>query len=371
MDGHRYPRLLSLRIRNLRNLRSLTLDLEACHRGICITGGNGAGKTALLEAVYLLARGRTFRGRKAGPLTTDGEQRTIIECRFQQADAQGDSILSFERTPRESVRQCNGWVLRGQSPHESPLLVKLVGENPQALLEGQPALRRALLDWNVFHVEHRFGGWRNDLRRVLSQRNAALRQGSRAVAAWDGPFIEFAERIHDARRAFVSCWRTEFTRLADGFPFLDGCDLRYKQGWARDADLGAALERSRHVDLTRCQTASGPHRADLVITRDGVIVRLSRGQAKAAVCLLQLAAEQVHRANGLKPSIWLLDDLAAEIDAAAFKRLRSLYAGVCGQCITTRVGVGDVIVGNAPSPNAQMSHMEHPTRGQSKPVDAP
>lgn len=352
MTGRRYPRLLSLRIRNLRNLRNLSIDLRGYDGGLCVTGGNGAGKTTLLEAIYLLARGRSFRGRKAGPLTTDGELRTVIEGRFQQGGAQADSVLMLERTPRECVRQVNGLVLQGQSPHESPLLVKLVGENSQGLLEGQPALRRALLDWNVFHVEPRFGQLRNDLRRVINQRNAALHQGPRAAGAWDAPFLELSARIHRSRCRFVSSWRTEFVSLAKDFPFLDGCDLQYRQGWAKDMDLGDVLERLNQADLQRRQTAAGPHRADLVITREDVGVRLSRGQAKTATCLLQLAAENVHQSHGLHPSIWLLDDLAAELDSASLERLSNLYARVRGQCVTTRVGIGDVIVSTTPSPSA-------------------
>lgn len=346
MDVRRYPQLLSLRIRNLRNLRNLTFDLNGYRQGFRITGGNGAGKTTLLEAIYLLARGRSFRGRKAGPLTTDGEQRTVIECRFQPADAQADSVVIVERMSNALVRQCNGLVLHGQAPHESPLLVKLVGENSQALLEGQPAFRRALLDWNVFHVEHHFSRLRNDLRRVLNQRNAALRHGARASATWDGPFVEISHRMHISRSDFAMRWRNEFVRLAEDFPFLYGCDLQYRQGWAEDTDLASALERSRSGDIQRGQTSAGPHRADLHITRDDVIVRLSRGQAKTAVCLLQLAAELVHQSHGLSPSIWLLDDLAAELESDALDRLMDLYARVSGQCVITHIGVGDVTISN-------------------------
>lgn len=98
MDGLKGLRLLTLRIRNLRNLRSVDLDLRQRSQRILLTGANGAGKTTLLEAVYLLARGRSFRGRKAGSLTSDGERRTLVEGRFCEVDSSSESILVFERS---------------------------------------------------------------------------------------------------------------------------------------------------------------------------------------------------------------------------------------------------------------------------------
>lgn len=225
MDGLKGLRLLTLRIRNLRNLRSVDLDLRQRSQRILLTGANGAGKTTLLEAVYLLARGRSFRGRKAGSLTSDGERRTLVEGRFCEVDSSSESILVFERSGRGSLRRYNSVAMGPLPPSDSPLRVKLVGENPQVLLEGEPTLRRGLLDWNVFHVEHQFGRLRADVRRVLAQRNAALRQGGARVSAWDPAFVELSDQLTVKRMAFLDRWRTQFRSLAEDFAFLDGCDL--------------------------------------------------------------------------------------------------------------------------------------------------
>ncbi|NCC23428.1 MAG: DNA replication and repair protein RecF, partial [Alphaproteobacteria bacterium] len=321
MDGLKGPRLLTLRIRNLRNLRNLDLDLRESSQRVLLTGANGAGKTTLLEAIYLLARGRSFRGRKAGSLTTDGERRTLIEGRFREVDSSSDSILVFERSGRGSLRRYNSVVMGSLPPSESPLRVKLVGENPQMLLEGDPTLRRGLLDWNVFHVEHQLGRLRADLRRVLAQRNAALREGGARVSAWDPAFVDLSNQMTGKRMAFLDRWRTQFRSLADDFAFLDGCDLFFERGWPKDSELLSILERGRSAEIQRGQTLAGAHRADFRINHDGSPSRLSRGQAKVAVCLLQLAAERVHRMAGLAPSLWLLDDVDAELDKASADRL--------------------------------------------------
>jgi DNA replication and repair protein RecF len=359
MEGSYGPRLASLRISNLRNLRCLTLDLDGRAGGVLVTGSNGAGKTTVLEALYLLARGRSFRGRKAGGLTTDGELRTVIEGRLEEPGCPGESVVVFERTAREAHRRFNGIAIKGQSPQESPLRVKLVGENPQSLLDGEPALRRALLDWNVFHVERQLGRLRADLRRVLNQRNAALRRVPRGMCEWDGVFVELSEQITAKRRAFVNVWRSHFLGLSRGFTFLDGCDLVYTQGWPPDSDLFSVLERSRTMEVARGQTLAGPHRADLTIARDDLPLRLSRGQAKVAVCLLQVAAERVHLAEGLPPSLWLLDDLEAELDSVTAGQLMQLYAALAGQRFMTRIGSGEIRVTDIHAGCSSMFHVEH------------
>jgi DNA replication and repair protein RecF len=334
------------------------LDLREKSRRILLTGANGAGKTTILEAVYLLARGRSFRGRKAGSLTTDGERRTLIEGRFREANSSSESILVFERSSRGSLRRYNGVAIGSLPPTDSPLRVKLVGENPQALLEGEPAFRRGLLDWNVFHVEHQLGQLRADLRRVLAQRNAALRQAGSGASFWDPAFVDLSVRITAKRAVFVDLWRTQFRSIADDFSFLDGCDLFFERGWPNDDELTEILDRGRNAEIHRGQTLAGAHRADFGIGRDGSPPRLSRGQAKVAVCLLQLSAERVHCGEGLAPSLWLLDDIDAELDRGTADRLWGLFEDPAAQQFVAQLNPECRNTAEEPSASDTMFHVE-------------
>jgi DNA replication and repair protein RecF len=135
----------------------------------------------------------------------------------------------------------------------------------------------------------------------------------------------------------------------------------FDRGWAVDTDLADALERDRPTELMRGQTLAGPHRADLALMRDGRRLRLSRGQAKVAVCLLQLAAERVHQTDGLPPTVWLLDDIDAELDPSTAGRLWGLFDDPAVQGFVTRVaGAADVAV-EANSSRGARFHVEHGT----------
>lgn len=348
--------LCSLRVQSLRNLERLRLETDAST--ILLTGVNGAGKTTLLEAIYLLARGKTFRGTKAGPLCTVGEQKTRIKGLFIWPERERLAIV-FERDHSGSKRvfEPSGWLESAEFP--LPLQVKLLSENAQILLDGEPDLRRRFLDWNVFHVEPGFGRVHKDFRRVLIQRNAAIRSKSGSRDLWDTTFVQYGEALEGYRRAFVDAWRTAFLEMCRAFAFLAECDIRYRRGWPEESTLSESIQDYRAREYERGFTLTGPSRADFYIERDSHRVGLSRGQAKVTVALLQLAAERVHLASGRPPAMFLLDDLEAELDTDTAARLWSVFCSTASQIVITRVAAkpDSGVLGGIRS--IDMFHVEH------------
>lgn len=352
------PGLRSLRLESLRNIRRLDLAFDT--QPLLLTGANGAGKTSILEAIYLLARGRTFRGTKAGPLTTQGESYTRIEGIYQPSDH--DAVrLRYVKEGATASRDVHPplWPETGSADWRSPLQVKLVGENAQILLDGEPSLRRRFLDWNVFHVEHRFAQIHKDFTRVLMQRNAAIRSGGGQHGLWDRSFIALAESMDRRRAAFHAEWRACFLDLRDDYPFLQGADLRYRRGWPDGRELGETLASLVDQESARGYTLAGPSRADFRVEPGEGRRGFSRGQAKIVVALLQLAAERVHRAHGRDPVVWLLDDLEAELDRTMAERLWNAFGSTGNQVIATRVATdGDPGI-FADTESLAMFHVEH------------
>lgn len=327
--------LRALRVESLRNL--VRLSFETAASIVVLTGANGAGKTTLLEAVYLLLRGRTFRGRKAGPLVSHGAERLRILGQIE-TDSGEWGRLELERDGSGTSRMVDppSWLDSGEQGF--PIRLKLVGENAQLLLEGDPDLRRRFIDWNVFHVEPRFARLHSELRRVLAQRNAGIRSRGSDYRLWDAPFLSASTALDASRQAFVKEWDAEFAALCADFPFADGCEIGYTRGWPDDISLADALARSRPQERERGFTLIGPSRADFQILRDGHRQAFSRGQTKVLVTLLQLAAEQVHLKVGRSPAIFLLDDFETELDDAMVSRLWQTLCRTRSQIVCTRVG---------------------------------
>ncbi|MBK1722076.1 DNA replication/repair protein RecF [Thiocystis violacea] len=355
-DGARQSGLRALGVESLRNLRQLRLETDASV--VVITGGNGAGKTTVLEAVYLLVRGKSFRGQKAGPLCTTGERRLSLRGRFDLPDGEPFHIR-FERDRSGTKRVFDPEGGLDQSSGRLPVQIKLVSENAQLLLDGEPELRRRLLDWNVFHVEPRFARVHRDFRRTLAQRNAALKGMARHQGVWDSAFAQAAGALTAYRHAFFTHWRGEFLRLAATLPFLVDCDLRFDPGCPAGLSLEEAMAAARADELERGFTVIGPSRADLYIARDGRRIGFSRGQTKAVVALLQLAAEAVHRAHGRAPAIFLLDDFEAELDEATAGSLWEQFSATASQLIATRVTSRRECGLLLTRPSVDMFHVEH------------
>lgn len=324
----------TLSVAGLRNIREARLTLGS--GSVLILGRNGAGKTTVLEAIYLLARGRSFRSHRSGDLTTVGAQETRIHSVIENQGLSMD--WTFIRGGRNHGRWIDGVAVGQGAQHGVRLAVRLVGENAPQLLEADPALRRRFLDWNLFHVEQGYGTALARYRVVLDQRNAWLKQGGRGRSVWDEEFITSGELLDRLRCRGVAAIAAAFDRLTQEFDVLSGVTPTYLRGTPRDCSLADALAADSEAEKAVGFTRVGPHRSDISLVRDGKPASLSRGQIKLAVCLMQLACDAVEMECSHTRSIWLLDDLACDLDDETADRLVSLFVGSECQCIFTAIG---------------------------------
>ena len=310
-----------------------------------ITGDNGSGKTSLLEAMHLMAHGRSFRGRVRDGLVRNGDQALQI---FVEWEAPG------QPGRRAGLRHSgSGWEARldgGTVDHLGQLCEALAvitfEPGSHALVDGGSETRRRYLDWGLFHVERSDAGgdflsqWRRHAR-ALKQRNALLRQG-RADAqldAWEHELAQAGEAISEQRDAYLERLRPHVDALlAEILPAAGAVTLSLQPGWRRqDLPLADALLLARERDLKQGHTTLGPHRADLKLDfrdlpgREG----LSRGQAKLAALVLLLAqARQLAAHTGHWP-VLQMDDLASELDRHHQQRVLQVLAASGAQVFVT------------------------------------
>lgn len=306
------------------------------------TGGNGAGKTSVLEALHLMAYGRSFRGRVREGLVREGQ--TALEVFVEWGESgvpasHSDDALATPgfRQRRAGLRHSgHDWSgrLDGAGVAQlgdlcAALAVVTFEPGSHALITGSAEIRRRYLDWGLFHVEHDFlGTWRR-YSRALKQRNALLKTRAplSQLDSWDHELAEAGEPLTRLRQAYLDALQPRFCELlADLAPALGDSRLDYLPGWRRDEiPLADALLMVRDRDLQSGFTSVGPHRADWRIQFEGIPGRdaLSRGQAKLTA-LSALLAQAGHFADstGEWPVI-ALDDLASELDRAHQLRVLS------------------------------------------------
>ncbi|MGM0411934.1 MAG: DNA replication/repair protein RecF [Pseudomonadota bacterium] len=332
--------LRRLVLRGLRNIEDL--DLEPGPGVNWLIGPNASGKTSILEGVHILGLGRSFRARSLRRVVQGGRGRLVAYG--EAAWHGGDHRLGVEGGEGETRLRRDGGDAGSIAELADCLPLQLVNPDSHRLVEGPPAERRALVDWGVFHVEPAFlRQWRR-YRRVLEQRNAALRQGSGpAVArAWDQELIALGEAVDSARRRYLADLAPRAVATAGRHFGLEGLELSLHSGWARERTLADALEAGWEGDRRQGHTGSGPHRAELAIRVDGAAAaeRVSRGQQKLLAAALRLAQLELFGERMGEGALLLLDDLPAELDEVHRQRLLAAVRELGIQALVTATEEG-------------------------------
>jgi len=164
-----------------------------------IAGPNASGKTSLLEAIYYLGRGRSFRVSGNRELVQSGAGGFTLFGEIQADDRlhrAGIEIEAGKRRVRVDEENAGSAELAALMP------VQAIDPEIHNLVQGGPEFRRRFLDWGVFHVKHQFlDAWRR-YQQALRQRNAALRQGEpdSSVRAWDPELAASGDEVDRLRR---------------------------------------------------------------------------------------------------------------------------------------------------------------------------
>lgn len=323
--------LAELRVNNLRCIEAATLELSSELN--LISGENGAGKTSVLEAIFLLGRGRSFRTRAAERLIRHGESALTVFGRNTDQPAKAAGI----EVSREGTRaRINGENVQTLLELSGVLPVQAIDPEIHKLIEQGPERRRRWLDWLVFHVEPNFALQWARYQRALKQRNAALKAGAVNVATWDAILVDAGNVISRARQAAVDRLEPYLQRLFSAFSGL-AVQVGFHAGWAGDRTFEEQLHLNMSRDRERGITHSGPHRADVDLRLHGRIARevLSRGQQKlTAVAMMVSQLQLLQTEFGMRATL-LLDDPAAELDSKNLRRLFDEVSSLKCQMIAT------------------------------------
>ena len=346
--SNRPMHLIRLEVENLRIIQTAGL---APGPGLnLIVGANGSGKSSLLEAIQLLCTGRSFRSRRSEEFIRRGASETRIHARIREDD--GDCVaVGIEKRRRSTRIRLAESEVRSASVLARRFPLVVVPPDSQRLVFDGADLRRRLLDWGLFHVEHDYAAVHQDYRRVLQQRNAQLRvlPEPQALAPWDLEMEETGGKLHHLRQIHLGRILPRVSLLASELSALE-VSVHYKAGWDETMPLAEALAGTLARDAARGYTGLGPHRADLELRVDGRPAQqvLSRGEAKLVCVALWLAQVRDHQLQtGGSPAV-LVDDLAAELDPENRRRVFQSMRDLGVQGFVT--SLSDGLARDVPSP---------------------
>lgn len=340
-------------VHHVRSFDFFTADLHA--NVTLILGNNGTGKTTLLESLYLLGRGTSFRGRDRD-IITHGKQLAEIKLvddsgssRRTRLTLTGETFIKeFSVEDKKSARL----------PTKHRLPVVLFEPDELRLLSSSPQRRRDFFDGILARLYPHYQTVLSRYNRVLLQRNELLKQGNLMspatweshLFAWDIKFAELATEITNARHDFIELATARMPQLYSmlaGSAHTVAASYSSPRHVSYQQQLLHRLERFRVQDADRGFTSTGPHREDILISLDThpVSETASRGEMRTimlAFKLLEVAlAEEL---TGKRPLI-LMDDVFSELDVS--REIQLMHALESYQTIITATDLRDELKINA------------------------
>jgi|SRR5579862_4103687 len=328
------------RIKDFRNLSEV--ELVPCSRGLNIVyGDNGSGKTSLLESIYYLSLGRSFRTSLVSSLIRHSSEKFSLFAQLLN-DAERHIPIGMERNLSGVLHlRCEEKEATTITELTALLPIRIINCYSYQLLESGPAFRRKYLDWGLFYQTNQFLPCWRAYERALKQRNVILRnrRPKKELDVWTMELVKYGEELTKFRRDYVQTLSPFVIEMAKELLSLSHLEINYRVGWDETMDLTSALAHSYDYELRSGRTQWGPHRSDLDISINGLAAKhfLSRGQQKLLICAMILAQGLLLSRDMNKKLIYLVDDLPSELDWQSKRKLISLLSRQQTQVFITAI----------------------------------
>ena len=350
-----------IKLANFRNLKSFSADTVAQLN--LLQGGNGSGKTAVLEAICLMARGRSFRSGPLGGLLNIESEDMAVHLDVLDSHKTSLCLSGIKRRGESLVFRVDGVNQNRGSVVSRFLPVQVVTPDESNLIFSGPSIRRSFLDWGLFHVEPGYLELARNYKKTLKQRNAWMRGGNRGADPWlqelaalaaqiNGKRISYLERIYHLLRVDLS-----------HFGVLGQVGLDYYGGGVGENPNEAfeALRGRAFHDQQAGATSLGPHRGDIKITLNDAPAKtyLSRGQAKLVSVLFALSQSKLLLKDRSTKSILLIDDISAELDEDNLLQCMELISSAQMQAFVTSSSSLFSAIVEKPFEESKTFHVKH------------
>lgn len=322
-----------------------------------IHGCNGAGKTNLLDAIYLGCTGRSSRTNADRELVRFDAAVARVELHGEAEDGPHELTVGLDPGERRRLAADGVTVARLTDVAVRPLTSVFLPDRLE-IVKGAPALRRNHLDQLVTGLWPARSGPRRDYASALAQRNALLarvRVGATdrgSLETWDAQLAGHGIEVMTHRASAIEAIAEGFTAVAAELGVDGEAQIAYRpRSKATSAEaLAAELAERVDSDLARGFTGHGPHRDDVAIKRDGRDLRTygSQGEQRLALLALLLSERAALAETRGRPPLMLLDDVMSELDESRRRRLVEILASVGGQSVITTTDLAHVPGGDEP-----------------------
>ncbi|MBI2844346.1 MAG: DNA replication/repair protein RecF [Armatimonadetes bacterium] len=335
---------------HITNFRNYIDDSFQPDEGInVLVGPNGQGKSAILEAAYVLATSKSHRTSRDGDLIRIGSNWARVTAEVEREE-RGDVILEITlvRNEKKTVRI-------NRVKHEKvgdivgQMNAVIFSSSDLDMVKGEPSNRRRFLNLEVSQISPQYVYALGRYKRVLEQRNKVVKEArigrtnGRSLEVWDEQLVRYGSILIEKRAVFVrrlsEIAERVYNQLAGG---LENLEVFYEPSVRIDSPksqeeisetFAKQLLDARKADIVRGTTTKGPHRDDISFKVNDMEVRYygSQGQQRSVALAVKLAEIGLVEETVGEPPIALLDDVGAELDQ---QRRAQVFDFVYDRCQT-------------------------------------
>jgi DNA replication and repair protein RecF len=325
--------LKRLRLQNFRNYHKVSISF--CDTVNIIEGDNGQGKTNLLEALFFLSIGRSFRTHHLSEIIRTGANYFYVEALFERDGIEQLLKIHFESGERKIFYNDTSY----------PNFSQLLGLLPQTLyspldiemIMGSPQIRRRFLNLHIAQTDPLYVFHLTRYAKALKQRNAMLKQKrSDTIDVWEEEMAKSAEYLVNSRKILL----LELSKRISPYyqrlvPEPEGVELRYQP--SLDKQFKEHWVKSRKRELELRNTINGPHRDDFSILRDAQNAKIfaSEGQKRSIITAIKLAEFSLLQERAQTVPIMSIDDFGVHLDDHRATLLKKELARMGQVFITT------------------------------------
>jgi DNA replication and repair protein RecF len=358
-------------VENFRNIE--TAEVSFSPRVNLLLGDNAQGKTNLLEAISLMALGKSFRGARDADLIRFGKDRASVILDYSDHIRQMRLSATLMAGRKRRMEQ-NGLPVGKMSELIGGLRVVLFCPEHLSIIKSGPELRRNFLDVAISQLKPVYMGALQRYQKILKERNRLIKEASESDAArrtMEDTIDVWSEQLA-SEGAVIARYRVEYIQkmrqaakdvFADmtggveipDFHYLGTAHLPFEEDYldtkkTKEAYLNL-LTTSHAREIGAGYTLWGIHRDDVDITLNGVCARLfaSQGQQRSLALAMKLAEGEICHAASSEHPVYLFDDVLSELDAKRRDYLTSrirdkqVILTTCEQTETERLCDANVI----------------------------
>lgn len=315
-----------IRLYQFRNIRNQKVPVH--YEQVFLVGPNGQGKTNFLEALYVLAYGKSFRSNRDEPLVLRGEKEMSLTAHFRDgAESRIQDEIFVKYVDRQKEIRFNGSAVKDRKQLVELLPVIIFAHDDIDFVKGSPDNQRWFFNQCLSTYQIGFIDSLRSYSKVLRSRNQIIRDGTHELLdVYNSQLALSGLEIVRARAELIREFNTLFTPL---FAAVSGIstplEIEYRPSWkigednspeSESREVISILKSRMETDFQMKTTTSGPHRDRFMFRLGGrdFLQEASTGQVRLMSLLLRAAQSRLFaRMSGRKP-ILLIDDVLLELD---------------------------------------------------------